>query len=97
MDLLAAGIERLVERLSRRPEVEKVILFGSRARGTNGDRSDVDLAVIAPSASAYDWSDMRDSVDEAKTLLVIDLVRFDRADPDLITSIENEGIALFGG
>ena len=27
--------------------VEKVVLFGSRARGTNTERSDVDLAVFS--------------------------------------------------
>ena len=27
-------------------KVQKVILFGSRARGTNGERSDIDIAVV---------------------------------------------------
>ena len=41
-DVLRRTIERLVEEF--RPE--RVILFGSQARGTADDRSDVDLLVI---------------------------------------------------
>ena len=29
------------------PEIQKILLFGSRARGDNSERSDIDLAVYA--------------------------------------------------
>lgn len=41
-------IEDLAGRLARYPAVERVWLFGSRARGDKFERSDIDLAVEAP-------------------------------------------------
>lgn len=33
---------------ARYPDIERVRIFGSRAKGTYKDNSDIDLAVIAP-------------------------------------------------
>ena len=41
-------IERMVRRIVRRFQPEKVILFGSHARGQAGPDSDVDLLVVLP-------------------------------------------------
>ena len=41
-------IERMTRRLVRRFDPEKIILFGSYARGTPGPDSDVDLLVVLP-------------------------------------------------
>ena len=41
-------IERMTRRLVRRFDPEKIILFGSHARGTPGPDSDVDLLVVLP-------------------------------------------------
>ena len=41
-------IDRLVRRIVRRFNPEKVILFGSYARGQAGPDSDVDLLVVMP-------------------------------------------------
>lgn len=35
--------------------VEKVILFGSRARGTHSERSDIDIAVSGGDFDAFYW------------------------------------------
>ena len=43
---LKAELERLVELLRARPEVIRVVLFGSLAAGHVGARSDLDLAVV---------------------------------------------------
>ncbi len=44
--VLHEAVKRLVERF----EPTRIILFGSQARGTADDRSDVDLLVICPVA-----------------------------------------------
>jgi predicted nucleotidyltransferase len=41
-------IEAMVQRIAERFEPEKIILFGSYARGTAGPDSDVDLLVVMP-------------------------------------------------
>ena len=43
-DILKAAVHRLVDKF----HPEKIILFGSQARGTADSRSDVDLLVISP-------------------------------------------------
>ena len=39
-------IKEIVERLKKVPEVKKIIVFGSRARGNYSEESDIDLLVI---------------------------------------------------
>jgi uncharacterized protein len=73
----------LTDRLAAIPSVERVVLFGSRARGDHGPRPDIDLAVEAPEASTEDRARMVELVEDAPTLLAIDLVRLDTAEPAL--------------
>lgn len=42
------AIAVMVDRIATRFKPERIILFGSRARGTAGDESDVDLLVVFP-------------------------------------------------
>jgi len=84
----------LAERLARHPAVRRVILFGSRARGDHRERSDIDLAIDAPGADPVTWDELLALVDEAPTLLHIDVVRLDTAQPALREAIEREGIEL---
>lgn len=35
--------------------IDEICLFGSRARGDNKERSDIDLAIVCPRASDTDW------------------------------------------
>ncbi|WP_410526187.1 nucleotidyltransferase domain-containing protein [Rickettsia endosymbiont of Urophora cardui] len=37
-----------MEKLESLPFIEEIWLFGSRARGDNNERSDIDLAIICP-------------------------------------------------
>lgn len=85
----------LAERLSRFSEVERVILFGSRARGDAGYRADIDLAVQCPAADSVRWFDILEAADEAPTLLNLDLVRLEEAPPELIAAIRKEGRVLY--
>jgi uncharacterized protein len=88
-------IEHLAERLARHPAVERVWLFGSRARGDNFERSDIDLAVEAPTIDDYDWLNLKLDFDEdAPTLLCIDLVRMEEVPEHLQEQIRGEGIVI---
>lgn len=85
----------VAERLRGFPEVRRIILFGSRARGDAGFRADIDLAVECPGADARRWSEIEQAAEQAPTLLNVDLVRLDRAPPDLVQAIRNEGQVLY--
>ena len=43
-------VEDDIVRIAKENDIKKVILFGSRARGTNSERSDIDLAISGGNA-----------------------------------------------
>ena len=52
----ANDLEALQRLLAERPDVDFAYLFGSRARGTAGPRSDYDIAVhLAPAVDAFGY------------------------------------------
>ena len=85
----------LARRLAAHPAVERVWLFGSRARGDHFERSDIDLAIEAPGMDRHDWLKLSlDFEEEAPTLLCIDLVRLEEAPDVLREQILEEGIVV---
>jgi uncharacterized protein len=68
---------RFIERLKALPFVEAIYLYGSRARGDHSPRSDIDLALLCPSALRKDWLKVLEIIEEADTLLQIDCIRLD--------------------
>ncbi|RKY97886.1 MAG: hypothetical protein DRQ10_08030 [Candidatus Hydrothermota bacterium] len=48
-------IKEIVERLKKVPEVKKIIVFGSRARGDYSEESDIDLLVIGDFEGKIVW------------------------------------------
>jgi predicted nucleotidyltransferase len=77
--------------------VDRVVLFGSRARGDHHDRSDIDLAVFCVGASTDNWREVKNCLREGRidTLLDVDCVRFDDAPPALKERILEEGKVLY--
>ena len=72
--------------------VDRVILFGSRARGTNMDRSDVDIAVAGGDYDGFYW----DVKEKIFSLLMFDVVELDKGiSDDLKYEIERDGITLY--
>lgn len=79
------------------PFVEEIWLFGSRARGDHHPKSDMDLAILCPSATEEEWLQVLEIVDNADTLLKIDCLRFakDRIDATLYKKILQEKKILY--
>jgi nucleotidyltransferase substrate binding protein (TIGR01987 family) len=73
-----------IDRLKELPFVEGIWLFGSRARGDATQRSDIDLAIVCPTATQVEWAEILAIQATADTLLKLDCIRFDalkRDDP----------------
>ncbi|MGX6960318.1 MAG: nucleotidyltransferase family protein [Rickettsia endosymbiont of Pentastiridius leporinus] len=66
-----------IEKLKSLPFVKEIWLFGSRARGDNKERSDIDLAIICPDITDGEWLKVVDIIENADTLLKIDYIRFE--------------------
>ena len=78
------------------PDVQRVILFGSRSRGDHQERSDIDLAVDAPDMDILEWDKLCLSItDNSKTLLPIDLIWLQQASAELVKRIKREGVVVF--
>ncbi len=85
-------IENQIVATARKYGVEKLILFGSRARGDNWERSDIDLA--ARGGNIIEFSLNLD--DEVRTLLMFDVVNLDKAvQRELLEEIERDGVVLY--
>lgn len=81
-----------IRELAERYHIEKVILFGSRARGDYRKTSDIDLAVTGGDIARFSL----DAEEETSTLLKYDIVNLDAPVPaGLKQSIEREGAILY--
>lgn len=81
-----------IQAIAEKNGIEKVILFGSRARSDYNKTSDIDLAVSGGNAAGF----AADIEEETATLLEYDIV--DLAKPvnrDLLESIRKEGKVLY--
>lgn len=81
------------------PFVTKIILYGSRARGDNSARSDIDLAVETLSVDRSLWAEVWQIIESADTLLKIDCVHLNlaaaRKNDPLYVAILREGKVLY--
>lgn len=93
MDLPSSLADGLAE-LARRYGAQRLVLYGSRARGDNGPRSDIDLAVFGMpevNRSAF-WL----GTEELPTLLKFDIAHVSPGmDPAFLENIEKEGVTLY--
>ena len=68
-----------IDKLKTLPFIEEIWLFGSRARGDNQERSDIDLAIVCKAATESNWLKVMDIIENSDTLLHIDCVRFEKS------------------
>lgn len=86
-----------IDKLKNLSFVEAIWLFGSRARGDNQTRSDIDLAIICPNATDSDWLRLIDIIENADTLLKVDYIRFDEKNisNELYKNILKDKVVLY--
>ena len=78
--------------IARKYNVQKVILFGSRARGNFKEKSDIDLAVQGGDFIRF----MLDVNEETSTLLKFDIINLDEEiQGELIKAIKKEGRIVY--
>ena len=89
---LPENIKNEIAEYAEKCGVNKVILFGSRARGTNRERSDIDIAV-----SGGDFIEFSYAMDEeVRTLLMFDVVNLNSCrSAGLMSEIERDGITIY--
>lgn len=80
----------------RFPWVQEVRIFGSRATGNARRASDIDLAISAPEATAGQWLELTDALEETPIIYEFDVVRTDHLqNTRLQEKIAREGIPIY--
>ena len=83
-----------IQEYAKKYQTKKVVLFGSRARRTNCEKSDIDLAVYGCSDVTEFYFDIEE---EVNTLLMFDVIDMDRKNisKDLLQEIERDGVIIY--
>ena len=85
-------VVRDITSFARKHNIERVVLFGSRAKGTHTERSDIDIAVCGGDFDGFYW-DIREN---AHSLLSFDIVELDDGISDELKKvIERDGIVIY--
>lgn len=95
--LKEATVEKIRAVLARYPQVEKAILYGSRAKGTYKNGSDIDLTLCGgASLTLRILRRMMTELDDLLLPYTIDLSIFnDISDPDVVDHIQRVGIVFY--
>ena len=93
MNLDKIVLNEIIEISKKYSKINKVILFGSRTRGDNGDRSDIDLAIYCEK-SISDF--IEDIENNTTTLLEFDFSDMKSVNDELfIEQVNKEGIIIY--
>ena len=85
-------VKRDIRTFAEDNAVKKVVLFGSRARGDNGNRSDVDIAVYGGDFDSFYW----DIKEKTHSLLTFDMVQMDtNVTEELKNEIKRDGVTIY--
>jgi predicted nucleotidyltransferase len=90
-------VQKIRAVLSHYPQVEKAILYGSRAKGNYKNGSDIDLTLYGSEDLTLNiLYKILDDLDELLLPYTIDLSIFDHlSDPDVIEHIQRVGITFY--
>jgi len=90
-------IEKIRATLARHPEVEKALLYGSRAKGNYKNGSDIDLTLVGgPDLTMKVLYRIMDEIDDLLLPYTFDLSIFNHiSDPDVVDHIRRVGVALY--
>ena len=77
---------------ARKYSVSNIVLFGSRAKGNNTERSDIDMAVYGGDFDGFYW----DIKEKINSLLMFDIIQANSAiSDDLKHEIEKDGVIIY--
>lgn len=86
-------IKQIKDVLSAHPKIQKVILYGSRAMGTQKNGSDIDLTLLAPDMDTGELLQIETELDELMLPYKIDLSLLHQIDnASLIDHIDRVGV-----
>ena len=89
-------LELLCSLFARQKEIEQVILYGSRAKGTNKPFSDVDITLLGVGLSRSHLNRLLADIGDSSLPYFFDISILSKiTNPNLIEQIEKTGVVLY--
>ncbi len=89
-------IQAITDVFRQYPKIKKVILYGSRAKGTHKHSSDIDLTIISDSLEFNEFQQLQIALDDLMLPYIIDLSMYkDISHKELIDHIQRVGIVFY--
>ncbi len=86
--------DEILNYFKNKPEIEKVLIFGSRAKGTFHNGSDIDFAIFTN--RDLNFSNIWANLDELNTPYKFDVIDYKNTDNAAIKkSIDKEGVLFY--
>ena len=96
IDLDEQNLQRLLAVFMRYPELEQVKLYGSRAKGTATERSDIDLAAYGAGLDRFIIARVLSDLDDSDIPYAADLQNYHALqNPQLIDHIDRVGVVIY--
>jgi len=94
--LPGTDIDNVISILQRNPKVNKIVLFGSRAKGSFTNGSDVDIALMGQELSLNDILDVSIEIEKLSLPYKFDIIIYERVKEKALTEhINRVGIVLY--
>ncbi|HVM48046.1 MAG TPA: nucleotidyltransferase domain-containing protein [Candidatus Acidoferrum sp.] len=94
--LAAAAVASIHQVLARHPEVERAILYGSRAKGNFKAGSDIDLTLVGEKLNSTILARIDEDLDDLLLPYEFDLSILDRiTHPELLDHIHRVGVPFY--
>ncbi|PZN77541.1 MAG: DNA polymerase III subunit beta [Candidatus Methylumidiphilus alinenensis] len=90
-------LKHIIDSVRAFPEIDSVVLFGSRAKGTQKIASDVDLSIKGASVTYATAVRLADMLNEEKPLpYFFDVLHYESInEPRLVEHIDRAGVVIF--
>lgn len=88
--------QQLITLISRNHNVERIVLFGSRALNTFKDRSDIDLVLAGSNLTLSHIAEMQNEIEETTIPQKVDILLFHQITSEaLLEHIREHGVIWF--
>lgn len=95
--LRADIVEKIVQTIKKNLKIQKIILFGSRAKETYKKGSDIDISIVSEDLTLKELNHIKVMLDELMLPYKIDLLDYGRiSNSDLKEHINRAGKSLLG-
>ena len=91
-----AILNQIIGVISKFSNIDKAVIFGSRAAGNFRPSSDIDIAIVAPHLDAITFSNLWNQLDDLPIIYKLDVVHFDAlTNENLKQKIETQSKVIY--